>query len=1658
MRKMVTTLCIALFSIALHAQTEQTYTQAFDSAFINISRTQATTGILYERVVPFAQLYRYNSQIAPADTGSRLHFVQAYSELYRAAFNPAVRFPLTVEELQERTRGSWRGTGTIDAGLMLCRFNMMDSVVGKQKLMFTADSVLIENPAITASLYQENKAFVAAVFVDTVYGTGASLRFKDSLRFNNTGLSVSLLQVDCGDGLGLRTIGSNAVLFIPYTQSGVKILRFVATFSNGQSFTAYARVYFKYAVAPPLAKGSGHPNIIKDRRIDAKITFTDYGGATAKGEGVMWFYFSQNNDTLLRKPILIVDGFDPGNMRQPEKYAGEGEGKSIWELLEYKDSMDTLRHAGEQFIQQGYDLVILDLPDGGGYIERNAMVCIEAINEINRRLAASGSTEEIVVVGPSMGGQITRYALAYMEQNRNEYTNYGKHNCRLWVSFDSPHQGANIAIGAQAFLKFFGYVAGSEGAKKSWESTVCCTAAQQMLIVHALPSASGMFNRYYSDLKAMGYPSNLRKVAVASGSLNGTPNGVDGNEVMDIYAKTISGGSLNVAKIRLFPASGQSVEVFRGTYAYLAPLWHWLLGFGAFETKYVRESCTISAPNNGVCGLDAAPGGVYNTFEKIYEEAVKDPRVKPIQMEQVGHCFMPITSTLDLNRNVIPNYCTDISHRDMVAEKLTPFGDYWGPVNKNMDHVLFDPDLYTWFINEIDTYVKGSRKIPLCGTANYAVHLPAGAATPSIAWKYSSNLRLVAQNGPTAIFRAVAQGDAWVQATVSSLGGTKELARYAVNVSPYESYPAAPDVISQNTTWDSPLYIEKNVTVSSGSTLTINTTVAVNGFSRSNYNANIIVEPGGHLVLGSRCLLTNLCEGAERWQGILVQGNPHLPQTYQQQGTIDIRPGAVIENAVTAVSLGTRDDYSDSGGGFIRCDGATFRNNAIAVYFSKYRYPHKRSSIEATDFILDDSGTLGGSPTFIWLEDVSQVSVLGCSFTDTRENLKDLKYSGCYGIQSDNSSFTVDQRVSGGAIRPSGFTNLYRGILSYPRGLSPQGGITVRNSQFTGNYGGIYIASFGHFLSSVNIFHNRFQVKSIPDYKTYGIYTSDAHGFRIEENEFYTSDSAAQSGVGLVITSTNGFATTVYKNTFHHLLYGSLAQGHNQTGATGLCYQCNVFYDNYIDIGIPRTYDWRISETGIAKYQVLGDNQQNVLANNVFRSNRTGGNADMVNQLSPIYYVYNSAPTAYRTQPVCGENINLIGMADPLQGNKPDCPGKIDVPVTPHTIAELYAQAQVVSDKMNHAKTQKVQAEQELGLLLDGGSTGDLAWEVATAMPPDALDLRNELLHTSPYVSDTIMGLAINKETVLNDGMLRDVMVANSHAAKNDTLMQLLEDRNMPAYMMDQIAEGKEKISTKEVLEIKRAFWHREYEQAFRELVSCYLNDTLLPAGQRSDSIVALLARFHTPESYYELALWYHSQENYTQAEAVLQSISQQFTLNGTQLQRYQYAVQLFEIVKERETTGVDTLTAEQLSILNTIVNSRLSVVASIAKAILCEGWTLYEPCFYEEIYYPEAPREMAGAKNEKGNRPVIRQEPLLTIQPNPARQCFTARYKLEETPHVARLLFTDLRGMILQEKPLSGMQDQLLFEVQHHPEGLYFLRLEVNGKLRETAKVVIVK
>jgi hypothetical protein len=134
--------------------------------------------------------------------------------------------------------------------------------------------------------------------------------------------------------------------------------------------------------------------------------------------------------TKLTNPIIVTDGID---------------------FLSNRDLNDIFKSFGGNNMisllwDGGYDVIIADYAGGADFIQRNAFAFIELI----RSLRQDQGVENIeAAIGPSMGGQIIRYALMYWE---NKLKNaYGSHNLKTFVSADSPWSGANASPAVQIF-------------------------------------------------------------------------------------------------------------------------------------------------------------------------------------------------------------------------------------------------------------------------------------------------------------------------------------------------------------------------------------------------------------------------------------------------------------------------------------------------------------------------------------------------------------------------------------------------------------------------------------------------------------------------------------------------------------------------------------------------------------------------------------------------------------------------------------------------------------------------------------------------------------------------------------------------------------------------------------------------------------------------------------------------------------------------------------------------------------------------------------------------------------------------------------------------------------------------------------------------------
>jgi hypothetical protein len=280
-------------------------------------------------------------------------------------------------------------------------------------------------------------------------------------------------------------------------------------------------------------------------------------------------YPNGKRHTELIKPTILVDGVDFGTKGTPEGWnpylnqcggtgyfsfknnleltgSGKGSGKEHYLYGPYEyDSSKTYAYVFRNmpaFIDSinkaGFDFIFLDFPRGAADMRANAGVLVKLIDIINNQTCNSvpancvRTMDNLIVSGASMGGQVARYALTYMEKTGI------KHHTKQYIAFDSPHLGANVPIGLQVMMttmrrfNLFSLLQINDMLKRKFNSV----ASKQLKLLHyekdpyygnsgsivyALPSP--MRTSFVNDLVALGnWPKKCEKIAIANGSSDGT--------------------------------------------------------------------------------------------------------------------------------------------------------------------------------------------------------------------------------------------------------------------------------------------------------------------------------------------------------------------------------------------------------------------------------------------------------------------------------------------------------------------------------------------------------------------------------------------------------------------------------------------------------------------------------------------------------------------------------------------------------------------------------------------------------------------------------------------------------------------------------------------------------------------------------------------------------------------------------------------------------------------------------------------------------------------------------------------------------------------------------------------------------------------------------
>ncbi|MBL7887653.1 MAG: T9SS type A sorting domain-containing protein [Flavobacterium sp.] len=680
MKTTTTLLLFSLFSLLGFSQ---------DKAY-DLLKNKTTTNILYDRVF---NLSKANS--LDPKTISAITFNQVYHEIQRADFSQSLpKYEIVKAEAQ-----LGKASKQIPLSILIADFETIkNEAIEKGDVYLNSNSNFVLKPNANEVFEKHSLNLMSALVAKS---TSSTFILKEDFVFNTTNKIISNISIKAENSSWKKIIFGQPFQLLA-NASGKQIIDYRIEFTNHEVVEQSFEVEINPESTTEINRNSTALVSNAITAITATIGYQGFGETeTFLGQGE-YELFLDTTTGVLDKPIFLVDGFDPGDSRNST---------AIYQSLNY----GTGQNLADDLRAQGFDVIILNFPvytrlntttivDGGAdFIQRNAFILVELINQINAQKVGS---EENVVIGPSMGGLISRYALRYMEMNSLD------HQTRLYISFDSPHLGANVPIGFQHLFNYMAYgPLGNAQVQPIVDGLIKSPAARQMLIDHFeghLQSGSAFeFNTisaslvptgapnyrdaFQNELNTMGFPTAVRNVSISNGAGNGTSNYTPDFEVMN-HTFNVTTSQRAIINLRYTPAANQTNQVsrFRGQ-TFIIAAW-----FTIYESLANSKSPTYTD------GLDTAPGGRFD-ISSLQAGLGTDPLLTEFfnNLNADYFCFIPAWSSMAISSTT--NLYAPIS------TETTPFVASSIPtVNEN--HVTVNSENLAFMLNEILNPVLNSQE------------------------------------------------------------------------------------------------------------------------------------------------------------------------------------------------------------------------------------------------------------------------------------------------------------------------------------------------------------------------------------------------------------------------------------------------------------------------------------------------------------------------------------------------------------------------------------------------------------------------------------------------------------------------------------------------------------------------------------------------------------------------------------------------------------------------------------------------------------------------------------------------------------------------------------------------------------------------------------
>ncbi|WP_158447888.1 T9SS type A sorting domain-containing protein [Aquimarina longa] len=508
---------------SIHAQTnEKTSRELYHDYISNIDISDLKTGYVLNKgfidddeinsLHQFIETYdeETNQVIPPISQMDGMSWMQIYSRLKESEVSVSSKLP-SVEELNTRLENN-----NSSSSIPILIFDVKGELLEDTDIKNSIENLPKENS------YNEVHLFGAISYTSISYKKRINFELKSENYLSGFYKKESEVFIDFADGRGVQKYNSSqGVIPVNYTDFGEKLIR---VYRNATLNGVSMKIGSSFIITIKANNTENSTTVLKST-ISPKSSETKTGSIIKNYGGHAHLYLG--NDKVFDKPIIIVQGFDPiGTITVDEQ------------RKKYSNFEKGLRN-------NNYDIVYLIFNNTNLSLQDNTNVVKDLIQQINSKKQRNF---ESIVIGESMGGLLSRMALKQLENESYD------HRVGLYVSFDAPHQGANLPPGIQYLFKDImesrtvSDISSRIGiidrtiiditnfvispftedripqlrdvlkinmAHKAL-AALNSVAAKSMLVRHI--STDGYFNAAQNNLKRLGYPSNSRNIALINGS------------------------------------------------------------------------------------------------------------------------------------------------------------------------------------------------------------------------------------------------------------------------------------------------------------------------------------------------------------------------------------------------------------------------------------------------------------------------------------------------------------------------------------------------------------------------------------------------------------------------------------------------------------------------------------------------------------------------------------------------------------------------------------------------------------------------------------------------------------------------------------------------------------------------------------------------------------------------------------------------------------------------------------------------------------------------------------------------------------------------------------------------------------------------------------